>query len=303
LIWRDNRRELAPSEDSVVHRRSLRAAIVRLAACIALLHCGWSQATVVVTITGNKAKADITLPAPSGSYTAEFELEFENPLNLTVACLGIDADVLDAGEIASIESRLPDPANQSIDPAFPVRVTVEPPSACGLQFYYDAKIDFDTPNLVYTPTSAYRLVKAPVGGTALFHDLTMSVTAGSVRVRGQAGGFSEFVVVRNGTQNYAVDANKTYDDLDGRLDDPVIGLTAQLTLRTDLGLSRAAFNAGNYTQADAFLDDLDLHCAQLGGPALPNIWRSMRDLVNAEGEVVGFTGNLHFLLGRLVGSP
>jgi hypothetical protein len=29
----------------------------------------------------------------------------------------------------------------------------------------------------------------------------------------------------------------------------------------------------------------------------------MRDLVNAEGEVVGFTGNLHFLLGRLSGSP
>jgi hypothetical protein len=284
----------------VVHRRSRRVvALACLAGCVAAFHCEWSQATVVVTIIGNKAKADITL----GSYTAEFELEFENPVNLTVACLGIDADVLDASEITSIESRLPDPANQSIDPAFPVRVTVEPPSGCGLQFYYDAKIDFDTPNLVYSPMSSYRMVKAAVGGTAPFHDLTMSVTAGSVRVRGQAGGFSEFVVVKNINPNYASDANRTYDDLDARLDDPGIGLTAQLTLQTDLSLSRAAFNAGNYQQADAYLDDLDLHCAQLGGPALPNTWRSQRDLVNAEGEVVGFTGNLHFLLGRLAGSP
>lgn len=286
------------------HRRNRRAiAPALLAGCIALLHCGCAGATVVVTINGNKAKADITLPAPSGSYTAEFELEFENPVNLTIPCLGIDADVLDAGEIASINGRLPDPVNQAIDPAFPVRVTVEPPAGCGLQFYYDVKVDLDTPDLVYTPQSTYRLVKAAVGGFAPFHDLTMSVTAGSVRVRGQAGGFSEFVVVKEASPNYSTDANRTYDALDARLADPGIGLTAQLTLQSDLALSRAAFTAGNYPQADAYLDDLDLHCAQLGGPALPNTWRSLRDLVNAEGEVVGFTGNLHFLLGRLGGSP
>jgi len=71
---------VAPSEGRVLHRRHRRfVALARLAGCMTLLHGGWAAATVVVTIDGNKAKADITLPAPSGSYTAEFELEFENP--------------------------------------------------------------------------------------------------------------------------------------------------------------------------------------------------------------------------------
>jgi hypothetical protein len=288
----------------MAHRRFRFAAVARIAGCITLFHCGWLQAggSVVVTIIdGYKARADITLPAPLGNYTAEFDLEFDAPHNLTVACLGISADVLDAGEIAGIESRLP--ANQVIDPAFPVRVTVEPPSACGLQFYYNVDVELDTPNLVYTPYSQYRLVKAPVGGIAAFHDLTAAVTAGSVRVRGNAGGFSEFVVTRDTLQNYAADAAQRYAELETRLDDPAIGLTAQLTLQTDLAISRAAFEAGNYAQAISHLDDLDHHCAVLGGPALPNTWRSLRDLVNAEGEVVGFTGNIRFALGRLNGTP
>jgi hypothetical protein len=36
---------------------------------------------------------------------------------------------------------------------------------------------------------------------------------------------------------------------------------------------------------------------------LPNVWRSARDLVNAEGEIVTLSGNIKFALGRLDGSP
>ncbi|MEO5625246.1 MAG: DUF6689 family protein [Dokdonella sp.] len=289
----------------MAHRRSRHAAIAGFAGCIALFQCDGSQAAVVVTIIGGtKAHADITLPVPlpgSGNYTAEFELEFEGPHNLTVACLGLTADVLDATAIANINGRLP--LNQSIDPAFPVRVTVEPPAGCGLQFYYDVKVDFDTPDLVFSPYSQYRLVKAPIGGVAPFHDLTTSVVSGSVRVRGTAGGFSEFVVTKDMAQDYATGATQGYAALEARLGDSAIGLTAQLTLMTDLDISRAAFEAGNYAQAISHLNDLDYHCSLLGGPALPNTWRSARDLVNAEGEVVGYTGNIRFALGRLSGLP
>lgn len=287
-------------------RSFLSAAIASLAACFALFHGETARAgSVVVTIIdGYKAHAEITLPVPppgSGNYTAEFELEFENPHNLSVACLGLDADVLDSGEIADIESRLPSPASQSIDPAFPVRVTVEPPTACGLSFYYDVKVELETNDLVYQPYSEYRLMKAPLGGA--FYGITQSVTSGSVRSRGSGGSFSEFVIVKDTAQDYNADAVQGYDTLETRLNDPTIGLTAQLTLQTDLALSRAAYNAGNYTQAISYLDLLDFHCAVLGGPALPNIWRSARDLVNAEGEVVSYTGNIKFMLGRLNGSP
>ena len=267
----------------------------------AAAHAGGS---IVVTIDGNQAKADITLPVPppgSGNYTAELELEFENPHNLTVACLGIDANVLTASEITDINSRLPTPATQSIDPAFPVRVVVEPPVSCGLQFYYDVKVSLETDDLVYQPYSVYRLMKAPIGG--LFQNITSSVTAGSVRARGSGGSFSEFVMVEDTAQDNDADAIRAFDALEARLNDPAIGLTAQLTLQTDLAVSRAAYTAHNYAQAIAYVDQLDYHCAVLGGPALPNTWRAARDLVNAEGEVVSFTGNLRFALGRLNGSP
>jgi hypothetical protein len=272
-----------------------------LLAAAATAHAGGS---VVVTIDGNKAKADITLPVPppgSGNYTAELELEFEAPHNLTVACLGIAANVLSASDIVSVNSRLPNPGAQAIDPLFPVRVVVEPPAACGLQFYYDVKVTLETDDLVYQPYSVYRLMKAPIGG--MFQNITSSVTAGSVRARGSGGSFSEFVMVEDTAQNYDADAMQAYGSLETRLNDPAIGLTAQLTLQTDLALSKAAYVAGNIAQAIAYVDQLDYHCAVLGGPALPNTWRSLRDLVNAEGEVVSYTGNLRFALQRLNGSP
>ncbi len=286
------------------HPRRRAAQCARLAcAAVLMFALAPAQAAVVVTIIGDKAKADITLPKPGGGdYTAEFEIQFENPSNLSVACLGLDADVLDAGEIANIESRMPFPTTQTIDPAFPVRVTVEPPSGCGLQFDDDMHVEYHTDDLVHAPFSPYRLMKAPVG--LAFHDLTGGVLAGSVRARGSGGSFSEFVIAKAAIpQDYATEATHMYDALEARVDDPAIGLSAQLTLQADIAVSRAAYEAANYAQAIAHLDDLDLHCAALGGPALPNVWRSARDLVNAEGETVSLSIHLKFLLGRLDGVP
>src|SRR5690606_19104385 len=117
---------------------------------------------------------------------------------------------------------------------------------------------FDTPELVYAPFSPYRLMKAPIGGA--FRDITGSVTAGSVRSRGSGGSFSEFVMVADALQDHAADADQAYDAIEARIDDPAIALTAQLTLQTDVALSRAAYDAQDYAQAIALLDDLDLHC-------------------------------------------
>ena len=244
---------------------------------------------VVVIEDGRKARADITLPRPGGgTYTADLELEFDNPQNLTVPCLGISADVLD-------------PSNQEIDPAFPVRVTVDPPPGCGLQFDNDVDIDLETDELVHVPFSPYRLMKGPIGGS--FLNITGLVDPGSVRARGSGGSFSEIVIVREIVQDYADDADAAFAALQARLNDPAIGLTARQTLETDLAVSIAAYQANNFAQAIGSLEDLDSHCGALGGPALPNSWRAQGDLVNAEGEVVSYSDHLKFLLGRLNGSP
>ncbi|MGB0135284.1 DUF6689 family protein [Dokdonella sp.] len=261
-------------------------------------------------VDGRKFKADICLPDPNSGpdFEMDFELEFhldpENPgslLNLTVPCVGFSVEILDATAIADVESRLPDPLNQSIDPALPLRVTIEPPVACGLEFEDDYDAEFDADNLVWNAQSPYRLMKAPIGGS--YRDITAEVTPGSVRARGCGGTFSEFVLVVDQVQDYASESVAAFADLGITLANGAIGPTAITTLGNDSSVSQAAFAAGNYAEAIARLDDMDEHCGTLGGPALPNRWRSARDLENLEGEVVSRSGHLKFLLGRLNGDP
>jgi hypothetical protein len=257
---------------------------------------------IVTIIDTDTAKAEITLPNPGGgTFSADLELEFHNPVNLSAACLGISAEVLDAGGIAAVQALLPDPVNQIIDPAFPLLITVEPPVGCGLEFDDEVHVELDTADLVYTGFSPYRLMKAPIGGA--FHDITSSVVAGSVRARGSGGSFSQFVMVKDLLQNYALQTQLAYGALDARLADAAIGPTGKQTLGTDVAISRAAFDSNDYAQALARLDDLGSHCGALGGVTLPNRWRSARDLNNAEGEIVSLSDHLKFLLGRLNGVP
>jgi hypothetical protein len=261
-------------------------------------------------VGGTKFKADICLPDPDGgpdfemSFDLEFKLDPADPSslqNLTVPCVGFSVEVLNAAAIANVDSRLPDPANQGIDPALPLRVTIEPPLACGLAFDDDYDVEFKGKNLVWNAFSPYRLMKAPISGN--YRDITSLINAGSVRSRGCGGTFSEFVMVVDSLQSYASEATAAYADLGSLLTDTAIGPTAGAKLTSDRSVSQSAFEAGNYTDAIARVDDLVAHCGTLGGPALPNRWRSARDLINLEGEIVARSNHLKFLLGRLNGDP
>jgi hypothetical protein len=292
-----------------VQKRWPKLPVIAAAGLFLLLPAIACAGGVVVTIVdGRKAKADITLPNPNGgNYTAEFELEFETEglENLTVECIGITADVLDATEIDNINHRLPhgvpNGGSQQVDSAFPVRITVEPPVSCGLAFENDYDVSLDTEDLVFAPQSVYRLVKAPIGGTFVY--VTGAVTAGSVRVRGRTGGFSEFVVIRDDNPPYSPDCRDEYDRLQDRIAHAQMSPTARRTLEIDVARSRAAYDAGDFQTAIDLLAPFDQHCAEYGGGGLPNRWRSQRDLDNVEGDLVGHTDNLRFMMGRLNGSP
>jgi hypothetical protein len=145
------------------------------------------------------------------------------------------------------------------------------------------------------------MVKAPIGGQ--FHYVTGAVTAGSVRVRGRTGGFSEFIMISDAQPNYSTDCRDEYTNLDTRLRSAPMSPTARRALETDLAVSRAAYEASNFAEAIARLSAFDAHCVEYGGDALPNRWRSARDLDNVEGDLVGHTDNLRFMMGRLSGSP
>ena len=292
-----------------MEKRWPRLPVIAVAGILLLQSAAACAGGVVVTIIdGRKAKADITLPNPGGgNYTAEFEIEFERDglENLTVECIGITADVLDAAEITDVNGRLPHGTGhgntQQIDAAFPVRVTVEPPAGCGLAFRNGYDVEIDTPNLVYVPDSKYRFMKAPIGQT--FQYVTGAVTSGSVRSRGSSGGFSEFVLISDNAPQYAPDCNNEYDYIEGRLRAASLSPTARRTLEVDLARSRAAYDAGDFATAIALLAPFEGHCVEYAGEGLPNQWRSTRDLDNVEGDIVGRSDNLRFLMGRLNGSP
>jgi hypothetical protein len=269
-----------------------------VALALLLLAVPIAQAQVVVTIIGDTARADINIAAPGGPYTADLVIEFRDPVNLTPACLGISATALDAAGIAAINARLP-AAAQAIDPAFPVLVTVEPPPACGLAFRGEYRLSLRTTNLVYASQSPYRLYKAPVGGA--FADVTGAVESGSVRARGSGGAFSEFVLVQDANQDYATQLDAAYLALEERLDDPEIGVTAMTTLLTDLEASRTAAAAVDYPAAIAAMLRLDGHAQAFSDDGVPGRWRAQRDLDNIEGDLLGRSANVRFLLGRLDG--
>lgn len=286
-----------------------------LAAFSTVAPIGDARAGGVCTITtsivdARKFKADICLPDPNGgpdfemSFDLEFHLDPADPSslqNLTVPCVGFSVEVLDAAAVANVNSRLPDPLNQAIDPALPLRVTIEPPVACGLAFDDDYDAEFKGDNLNWVASSPYRLMKAPIGGS--YRDITAAVETGSVRSRGCGGTFSEFVMVVDQAQNYASETVAGYAELASLIADAAVGPTASATLGADRSVSQSAFESGNYSEAIERLDDLLAHCGTLGGPTLPNRWRSARDLVNLEGEIVSRTSHLKFLLGRLNGAP
>lgn len=284
----------------IVHKRQV-SFLVALGLLLASSVANAGSVSTVIT-GGTTATTTISLPKPGGgTFDAVFEMQFTNPQNLTAACLGISVDVLDSLAIAGIQARLPDPINQTVDPNFPIRITVEPPVGCGLAFEDEYQVSLITSNLVYQNFSRYRLMKAPIG--AGFRDITLSVTAGSVRTRGCGGSLSEFLVVLDPLQNYVLQSQFSFSELNALLANPALGPTAQQTLQADADLSRASFDANDYTAAIARIDDLLAHATVLRGAVLPNDWRSQRDLLNLKGEIASVGYHLRFLLSRLNGVP
>jgi hypothetical protein len=266
------------------------------------------MAQIVVTIDNSnplrpKAKADITLPRPGGGvpYGADFEIEFhEGVQGLSPECLGITAQVLQGPALAAVEARLPSaPGNYDIDTAFPILIAVEPPVNCGLSFSNEVHFEMHSDDsLTFVSPSPYRLMKAPIG--LPFHDITHDVLAGSVRTRGSGGRFSEFVIAKALSIAPGAEALLGFDELQARTTQPDLSLVARRVLEIKLRLARAAYDNQDYVGAIARIAELEVDNEGLGGEAIPNRWRSLRDLINAEGEIQGMASALRYRIQRVI---
>src|SRR5690349_7061189 len=191
-----------------MYRRSLGAALL----VGMFLSASVSQAGVVVSTSGNTALADISLAAGGQTYAAQVTITFDSVQNLDPTELNLTAqlvDPLDPGLLARLPACLsPLLGCVTIDPNFPVLVTVEPLNlgVSNLSFRSTYEFEMHTANLVYVPYSQYRLFKAPISGA--FADTTDAVQSGSVRERGREGSFSQFLVVADTRSSLTVELQK-----------------------------------------------------------------------------------------------
>lgn len=285
-----------------------------------------AEATVVVTVSGNTAHADISLDGPGATtYEAEVTITFDSGvLNLTPDSINLTAELVDPNDPALI-ARLPggllgNPP-VSVDPAFPMMITVEPPADLwifrdgldggsdgtgNLSFLNTYDIEIHTHDLVYTDDSAYRLFKSPLGGD--FTDYTEDVLPGSVRMRGRDGAFSQFIVVSDTRTSLlqllpiAVDKLLTLQlrviaaALDDALSLDLLGLLADVA--ADLVLIGLDLT-GAIDALDQFIAEVTDHA----GTDIPNVWTADHSVTNDAGEILGLAQSLRFTLVRMLTAP
>lgn len=268
--------------------------ILTRAALLSLLAApGWAQGVADVTVTKTGVEAQVALP---GGVEADLTITFEEVVGLYDGCteLGLSAELVNATDF-DLLGRLPDAQLMGIPAAFPVLISIEPPTTGPLTFTGAAMISLHTHNLTYTANSPLRLFAADDGGE--FYDITYTMGMGSYRVGGSKGKFSEFLIVTDLRPANAVIDGK-FDRLQDVLDDNATSVEASVLslLQSSLDTAWSWYSAGDVLSAKSEINDFIALVEANSGSAIPSTWRSSRDLVNIAGELREVAATLRFSL-------
>jgi hypothetical protein len=240
------------------------------------------------SVSGNSVHVSVSFPGLSTDVT----LSFESATGLSLSNLGVSAQVINPSSSALL-ARLPGgslPAG-----AFPILLRIEPPATGSLSFTGIASLEVHTHNLQYNANTPLRIFSAPLNGP--FNDITVNMGAGSYRVRGTSGGFSEFLIVSEARTVGQVIAAK-FDRLEDLLDGYEGSMSATLydDLEAILVSALAEYTQGDTTGAIHEIDDFLELVEDNGGTALPDVWRSARDVENVAGYLRAHAMTLRFSL-------
>ncbi len=262
--------------------------VVLLGALVALPSAD-AAAAVSFEVRGDSVVGRIQFPP---NLAIDVELAFEQVENLTLESLGASARLIDALELVG---RLPEGVTAS--GSIPVLLEIEPPSGGALSFTGVYTLELYTHNLNYLPDSPLRLFKAPLGG--VFRDVTTWMGAGSYRVRGTEGDFSQFLILIDGrTPQVAAEAKLT------ALEDLLAAHWQQLPagvgdeLLEDLDSAWAHYAAGDYDSASQSVGELAQTIEENAG-SIPSVWRASRDVVNVGGDLRAAAATAQFTLDLL----
>lgn len=248
-----------------------------------------------VVVDGNELSAQISLP---GGIGADLTLTFEQVVGLTESNVGLDAFL-----VSPLDTSLLARLTQAVVPVgFPVLLRIEPPADGGLSFSGPVRIALHTHNLPYVPGTLLRIYGAPLGGP--FEDITEYVGSGSYRCRGTKGSFSEFLILTD-LRPLSLTIREKIERLELTLEDneAIIDPAVYSQLTTLAAQIRAAYEGGNKSLAIAKTNQFLALVKNNSGSAIPDVWRSSRDLVNvagllrAAGETLRFSLSLKTQLG------
>lgn len=250
---------------------------------------GLMEGIADVVVEGNELRAEIALP---GGIGADLTLTFEQVVGLTEENAGLDASLVSPLD-PSLLSRL----TQAVIPAgFPVLIRIEPPADGGLSFSGPVSIALHTHNLPYLPGTLLRIYGAPLGEP--FEDITDYVGSGSYRCRGRKGSFSEFLILTD-LRPLSLTIREKLERLDVTLEDnhALIDPAVYAQLTTLAAQIRSAHEAGNKSLAITRTNQFLALVVANSGTAIPDVWRSSRDLVNVAGLLRAAGETLRFSLG------
>lgn len=281
-------------------------------------------AGVTVSTSGNQAFANISLSDGSNTYVADVTITFDGVVNLSAAELNLSAQLVsptDPAIVARMPACLPALACVSVDPAFPVLITVEPltvpwlfasgfedasatsPGNLGFLNTYDVLVETSdlpcTANNVGDPcqSTPYRLFKSPLNGN--FEDISTSVDKGSVRARGSGGTFSQFMVVSDERLSALVASSVKSPALRARIQTATLTTAVRGDLLTLLDGVDAALALSDYTTALTDLNAMIVEIQAHAGVDVANAWSSDHTLVNDAGELLSLANTLAYSIGRL----
>ena len=270
-----------------------RSMALRIAAFVALASsasfANAQSLPVQTTVAGNTATIVV---GPASNPVADVTLTFDDASGLSASALGVQAQLVDLTD-PTLLSRLPG-AIAKPDSLFPVMLTIEPPRTSGFAFHRTVRVELHTHALAYTPGSAFRLFKAPLGGK--FRDITDDVAPGSVRARGTTGGFSQFLIVADLRESNAVVAGK-FAALRSRVDD--LPAAEQPAFDALLDTAQSAVAGASWPDAIAAIDAFRARAADRAGTALTDEWRATRTGDNQAGDLIAGAATLRFSVSYL----
>lgn len=252
-----------------------------------------SAQSVELSIDGNEAHADIELV---GAVSAELTIRFEEAVGLSEQSLGLSVSQVDPLSLTLL-GRLPDSTAISIPSGFPLMISIDPPASGGLSFEGVAEVEIYTTALHYSPNTPLRLFKSTNG--APFRDITAQTSAGSYRVRGSGGQWSDFLIVADTRPVDQIIADKfshLQNTLSAASSDIASSTFGDLQALVDDAYTEwLADNESGAVQKLVEFENAVRSAADAG--LVPDVWRSARDLDNFGGMLRARASTLRYSLG------